>query len=221
MKKTTMTLVTIMSLVSGNLAHAQSGNTKLPSKKDSPTTSTQRNSLSTPKTSKYLSEGFQLGFEYMAPLSSESDVKSKVTGNVEEGVKDERSGLPKHMGLKVGYKQIRRGGMGFDLGLSLLKADRRSEGASELTSIIPTANFILASPKALYGALGINSTMVTGDDSMKHYSRLGFQVGGGLILKKHFNLEIFYNWINQGLESQYALMEERTTSTSARLTYVF
>ncbi|MGZ3746843.1 MAG: hypothetical protein ACXWRE_05740 [Pseudobdellovibrionaceae bacterium] len=171
--------------------------------------------------SPYMVDGFNLGFEYLSANSFQSDVKSKVTGNLETGIKEDPAKIAKQMGFKIGYKQIPRGGLGFDLNLSLLKMEHRPEGTSELTNVMPTVNFIVAAPKYVYAAVGVNTSIVAGDDNAKHTPHLGYQVGGGLVLQTNYNFEIFYSWINQGIESQYAFTEERMASTNARLIYAF
>jgi len=173
------------------------------------------------KASSYLANGFNFGFEYMNLNSSEMDVKSKVTGSVEKGIKNDLSNSSKLMGAKFGFKQIKRSGLGMDMNLSVLKVTSRSEGTPESTQIQPSANFIVAAPDYVYGALGLNTNFVLGDTSSTYSPRIGYQVGAGTMIGKNFNFEVFYSWINVGLESQYALMETRTTTTNARLIYVF
>lgn len=205
MKNATLSLIMIMSLL-GPAAFAQgTSNTKSPDTRPSP----------------FMVSGFNVGFEYMSPNSSVADIKNKATGNVERGFKNDLALVPKQLGIKAGYKQITRGGFGFDLNLSILKADQRIENTSDLTTIMPSANFIIAAPDYVYGALGLNTAIVAGDENAKHNPRIGYQVGGGVILKKNLNVEVFYNWIHQGLEYQQALTEERVTSTNARLIYAF
>lgn len=205
MKNATLSLIMIMSLI-GPAALAQGTSTK---------------TIPDARPSSYMVDGFNVGFEYMSPNSSVADIKNKATGNVEKGFKNDLAFIPKQLGIKAGYKQITRGGMGFDLNLSLLKADQRIENTSDLTTFMPSANFIIAAPEYVYGALGLNTAIVAGDENAKHNPRIGYQVGGGVVLKKNFNFEVFYTWINQGLEYQQALAEERVTSTNARLIYAF
>lgn len=169
----------------------------------------------------YMADGFNLGVEYMSTQSSEMDVKNKVTGLVEKDLKGDLSKESKQIGLKAGYKQIPRGGMGFDLNLSLLKLESRSEGAADITSLLPSANFVVSAPEYVYGALGLNTNFVFGDEETTYSPRIGYQVGVGAIVGKNFNFEVFYNWINTGAEAQYALMEVRTGTTNARLIYLF
>lgn len=206
----------------GSLALAQgSSSTKLRKKAAPNTYNYDPDAYVSTTRSNHLTKGFNLGFEYMAQNSSEMDTKSKVTGTVEKGIKGDTSKAPKQMGLKVGYKQIPRSGMGFDLNISLLKLDSRPEGTSDITNILPSANFIFSAPEYVYGALGLNTNFVVGDNDSTYSPRLGYQVGVGVMLGKNFNIEVFYNWINLGIEAQYALMEVRTAATNARLTYAF
>lgn len=215
-----ISLIMIMSLISQTALAQGSNSTKL--KKSAPATyNYDPDTIPDTRPSPYMVDGFNVGFEFLSPNSSVSDIKNKVTGNVEKGFKNDLSQVPKQLGLKVGYKQITRGGMGFDLSLSVLKGEQRIENTSDLTTFMPSANFIIAAPDYVYGALGLNTAIVAGDDNAKHDPRVGYQVGGGLVLKKNFNLEIFHSWINQRLESQQAIAEERTTSTNARLIYAF
>jgi hypothetical protein len=86
---------------------------------------------------------------------------------------------------------------------------------------MPSANFVIAAPDYVYGAVGLNTFIVGGDNNAKHDPLLGYQVGGGLLVKKNFNFEIFYTWMNQRLEYKAALAEEHNTSTNARLIYAF
>lgn len=172
-------------------------------------------------TSPYLADGFNIGFEFMDVNSSVADIKSKITGAVEKGFKNKTSEIPSQLGVRAGYKQIARGGLGFDLNLSVLKSEQRIENTSDLTTIMPAANFIVAAPDYFYGALGLNIAVVAGDENAEHTPRIGYQIGGGVILKKHLNLELFHTWTNQGIEYSQAWAEERTTSTNARLIYAF
>jgi hypothetical protein len=220
MKRTALTLLTIINLVStASLAQGAASKTKFP--KTAPPTYNYDPDAILVRPSPYMAAGFNLGFEYLAANSAQSDVKSKVTGNVEKGLKKDLAIVPKQLGLKVGYKQIPRGGMGFDLSLSVLKMESRPEDTSDFTTLMPSANFILAAPKYAYGALGVNTSIVVGDENAEHSPHIGFQIGGGVVLKKNFNFEVFYSWINQGIEYQYALTEERVTATNARLIYAF
>lgn len=219
MKRATISLIMIMSLIGQSALAQGSSSTKL--KKSAPATyNYDPDTIPDTRPSPYMMNGFNIGLEYISPNSSVSDIKNKVTGNVEKGFKNDLALVPKQMGLKMGYKQIARGGMGFDLNLSLLKSEQL-ENSSELTTLMPSANFIIAAPQYVYGALGLNTFIVGGDNNGKHDPRIGYQVGGGLIVKKNFNLEVFYTWMNQRIEYQAALAEERNTSTNARLSYAF
>lgn len=220
MKK--ITKIAIVSFTAASLLSAlclAQTNTNRLRKKAPPTYNYDPDLLTGP--SPYMVDGFNLGFEYLSVNSLQSDVKSKVTGNLEKDLKTDPSNIVKQLGFKMGYKQIPRGGMGFDLNLSLLKMEKRPEGTSDLTNVVPAVNFIVAAPKYAYGALGVNTSIVAGDDNAQHTPHIGYQVGGGVVLQKNFNFEIFYNWLNQGIESQYAFTEERMTSTTARLIYAF
>jgi len=220
MKRATLSLIMIMSLIGGQMAHAQGSNTtKL--KKAPPTYNYDPDAIPSSRPSPYMVDGFNLGFEYMSPETSVSDIKNKATGNVEKGFKNDMDLVPKQLGIKVGYKQIKRAGLGFDLNLSILKADKRIENTSDVTNFMPSANLIVAAPEYVYGALGFNTAIVGGDDFAKHDPRLGYQVGGGLIVNKNFNFEVFYTWMNQRIETQASLAEEHVTSTNARLIYAF
>jgi hypothetical protein len=220
MKRATLSLIMIMSLAS-QAALAQ-GTSTTTSKKAAPATyNYDPDAIPDTRPSPYLVDGFNVGFEYVSQNSSVADIKNKVTGNVEKGFKNDISQVPNQMGVKAGYKQITRGGLGFDLGISILKAEKRVENTSDLTTFMPSANLVIAAPQYVYGSLGLNTAIVAGDDNAKHDPHIGYQVGGGVILKKSFNLEIFYTWMNQRIEYQQALAEERVTSTNARLIYAF
>lgn len=219
MKRATLSLIMIMSLVSQTALAQGSSTTKL--KKSAPATyNYDPDTIPNTRPSPYMVDGLNIGLDYISPLSSVSDIKNKVTGNVEKGFKNDLALVPKQMGLKVGYKQITRGGMGFDLNLSLLQSEK-VENSSALTTLMPSANFVIAAPDYVYGALGLNTFIVGGDNYAKHDPRIGYQVGGGLIVKRNFNVEIFHTWMNQRLESQASIAEERNTSTNARLIYAF
>jgi len=220
MTRATLSLIMIMSLI-GQAALAQ-GTSSGKLKKPAPETyNYDPDTIPDTRPSPYMADGFNVGFEFMAPNSSVADIKNKTTGNVQKGFKNDLALVPKQIGIKAGFKQILRGGMGFDLSLSVLKAEQKIENTSDLTTFMPSANFIFAAPEYVYGALGMNTAIVAGDDNAKHDPRVGFQVGGGLIVKRNFNLEVFYTWMNQRLEYQQALVEERVTSTNARLIYAF
>lgn len=220
--KNLMTAMIAVSLFS-SMAFAQgSSTTKLRKKAAPQTISYDPDTLDLEvKRSQFLVDGFNLGFEFVNVNSREFDVKSKVTGTVQKGIKEESNSTGNQMGFKFGYKQIRRGGMGWDLNASVLKNSKRPEGASEITMLTPSANFVVAAPEYVYGSLGVNTMALFGDSDTTYSPRLGFQVGGGLVLGKNFNMEIFYSWVNHGEETQYALMETRSTTTNARLIYAF
>ncbi|HEY8272794.1 MAG TPA: hypothetical protein VIG33_18015 [Pseudobdellovibrionaceae bacterium] len=217
MKK--ITLMTMISLTLTSMSLAQGTATTKLRKTAPPTYNYDPDTLVGP--SPYMVDGFNLGFEYLSVNSLQSDIKNKLTGNLEKGLKEDASKIPKQLGFKMGYKQIPRGGMGFDLNLSILKLEKRPEGTSDLTNVVPAVNFIVAAPKYAYAAVGVNTSIVAGDDNAQHSPHIGYQAGGGIVLQKNFNFEILYSWINQGIESQTALTEERMTSTNARLIYAF
>lgn len=218
MKRATISLIMIMSLAAQS-AFAQ-GTSTTKSKKPAPATyNYDPDTIQEP--SPYLVDAFNIGFEYMSPNSAVSDIKNKTSGAVEKGFKNDLSTIPKELGMKMGYKQIARGGLGFDLNLSILKADHRVEDASDLTTIMPSANLIVAAPDYVYGAAGLNTAVVAGDSNAQHTPRIGYQVGAGLIVMKNFNFEIFYTWMNDGIEAQYTMTEQHLASTNARLIYAF
>lgn len=220
MKRATLSLIVIMSLF-GQAALAQ-GTSTTKAKKSAPATyNYDPDAIPDMRPSPYMMDGFNIGFEYAAANSATADIKNKVTGNVEKGFKKDMSEVPNQLGLKAGYKQIARGGLGFDLNLSILKAEKRIENTSDLTTLMPSANLIIAAPQYVYAALGLNTALVGGDNNGKHDPRIGYQVGGGLVVKKNFNLEVFYTWMNERVEYTTALTEEHNTSTNARLIYAF
>ncbi|WP_413287924.1 hypothetical protein [Bdellovibrio sp. HCB337] len=218
--KNLMAAMIAVSLVS-SMAFAQgTSNTKL--RKKAPTTyNYDPDTLRTAIRSEYMVDGFNLGFEYVNINSRQFDVKSKVTGTVQKGLKEEGNPTGNQVGVKFGYKQIRRGGMGWDLNASLLKNTKRPEGTAEVNMFAPSANFVVSAPEYVYGSLGVNSMVLFGEAESNYSARLGYQVGGGLVLGKNFNMEVFYSWVNYGEETQYALMENRSTTTNARLIYAF
>jgi len=170
----------------------------------------------------YMIQGFNMGFEYMSTSRYERDVKNKTTGDTQKGLLDDAAKEPKQLGIKFGYKQIPSGGVGFDMNLSVLKPEKRSDNAPEITTAIPNLNFIVAAPDYVYASFGLNTSFVLGaSDDVTYSPRVGYQAGLGVIMGSRFSLEVFYNWIRLGMETDKDMTEVRTTATNARLIYAF
>lgn len=171
--------------------------------------------------SPYMVDGFNFGFEYMVPNKSQADIKNKMNGSLRVDVSAELNNDHKQWGLKGGYKQIPRGGLGFDLNLAYLMEDRAPEGQTKLSYLVPSVNAVLAAPQYFYGSAGINVLTVFGSSDTNYTPRLGYQVGAGLLIATNLNFEIFFNWLNTAAETKNEILEMRNTATSARLLYAF
>lgn len=218
--KNLMTLTVFLSLM-GSFAEAQSSSKTSLRKKAPLTYDYDPDSFISDVRPFYMLKGFNMGFEYMTTNSHSKDTKFKLTGEVEKAVNGSAEKSTKQIGLKLGYKEVPRGGMGFDINFSVLKEDRRPENTPDVTHLLPSANFLFAAPEYAYISMGLNTQFVVGDEETTYSPRIGYQVGLGTVIGQNFNFEVFYNWINTGLEAEFTQAEIRTTTTSARLIYAF
>lgn len=167
-----------------------------------------------------MTQGFFVGMEYERTESATIDYTLKETGEQFKGIKSDTSKATAQVGLKLGYKQIPMGGVGFDFGLSILKYEKPDED-SNFTNFSPTANLVLAAPQFIYASAGVNTHFITGASDGKFSSELGYQIGVGTIIANSFNFEIAHKWYSVEIEGSAAWVSAKARATNARLIYVF
>lgn len=146
-----------------------------------------------------LLKGFGVG-AILGAVNVKSDYTIDYVNDAVIEESSETSGTEMAFGAAVNYSYIPRMSVGV-IGKLNIFSTNSSEGSSP-TYVRPELNVAFGAEELFYGYAGVNTYfLASGDTADTSKSDIGFQVGAGFLVSKHFNIDVSYAMMNRGVSS--------------------